>query len=53
MLYGTVTEFCTPQEVRLPVVSTVYPLSGSEVAHFAVPDHVRGPSVSARAQSHP
>jgi hypothetical protein len=23
MLYGTVTEFCTPQEVRLPVLSTL------------------------------
>ena len=43
MLYGTVTEFCTPQEVRLPLFSA--PPKSEPMTRFTVPDYVRGPSV--------
>ena len=45
MLYGTVTEFCTPQDVRLPHLLGSCPLS--KRLHLAVPDHVSGTSVRA------
>ncbi len=56
MLYGTVTEFCTPQEVRIPV--SILPqehrfafpwvtlCDALKVLSFIVSDHVRWPKVS-------
>ena len=49
MLYGTVTEFCTPQEVRFPLFSA--PPESESMARITVPDYVRGPSVRLRACS--
>jgi hypothetical protein len=43
MLYGTVTEFCTPQEVRLPHLLGSCPFLNG--CNLAVPDHVSGTSV--------
>ena len=48
MLYGTVTEFCTPQEVpSLPLFSDPPESKWNRASRIIiVPDYVRGPTVS-------